>query len=62
MRYRYRNLVLVGRWFEDREAAINDAIRAGQVRRTADGELKWVDHGQLEEDADGHHQVVRPRT
>ena len=53
MRYRYRNSVLVGKWLQSREEAINDAIRARQASRTEDGQLQWIDHGTLEEDADG---------
>jgi hypothetical protein len=60
MRYRYRNTVLVGEWFENREDAINDAIRGGQARRTAEGLLEWIDNGVLEEETGSIHEIVRP--
>jgi hypothetical protein len=60
MRYRYRNLVLRGNWFGKREDAIDDALRAGQVRRTGEGLLEWVDHGSLEEDIGDISEIVRP--
>jgi hypothetical protein len=62
MRYRYRNLVLRGAWFENRDEAIADAIRAGQARRTPEGLLEWVDHGSLEEEAGDIKEVVRPNS
>ena len=60
MRYRYRNKVLVGKWFENRQDAINDALRAGQARRTEDGQIDWIDHGSLEEETGEVRQIVRP--
>ncbi len=60
MRYRYRNLVLRGRWFENRDDALDDAIRAGQAQKTKDGLIEWIDHGSLEEEAGDTNEVVRP--
>ena len=61
MRYRYRSPALHGPWRDDRAAAIDDAIAAGQVSRSDAGELVWLDSASLEEDADGTIQQVRPR-
>jgi hypothetical protein len=60
MRYRYRNTVLLGKWFDNREEALNDAVQAGQASRTPDGSLEWVDHGSLEEETGGICEIVRP--
>jgi hypothetical protein len=60
IRYRYRNVVPVGEWFENREDAINDAIENGQARRTESGLLEWIDHGALEEDTGHAQEIVRP--
>jgi hypothetical protein len=50
-RYRYRTPALQGPWRETREAAVADAIAAGQAERTsgeADG-VHWRDGAHLEE-------------
>lgn len=60
MRFRYRNKVLVGEWFDNREDAIKDAIRAGQASRTESGLLEWIDDGTLEEEAGHTQEIVRP--
>lgn len=61
MRYRYRNVVLFGEWRDNREDAIEDAIKAGQVAKAEDGSLIWVDHGVLEEDTGEASEIVRPK-
>lgn len=52
-RYRYRTKVLVGPWRVTPEEAAEDAIRARQAHREAEGEpLRWLVCGEIERAAD----------
>jgi hypothetical protein len=63
--YRYRTRVLVGDWQASTEAAIDDAIRAGQARVDPGGEVRWVVPGRIEsgaaDNADLRIEGDRPR-
>ena len=51
--FRYRTCALLGQWRGTAEAALADAIRAGQVRREADGAgWQWAVPGTIEQRAD----------
>ena len=55
--FRYRTATLLGPWRESAEAAAEDAIRAKQARRDADGESwQWVVPGLIEERGGGPRQ------
>lgn len=40
--FRYRSPVVLGRWFANREAALADALRAGQAYRDPDDETQVI--------------------
>ena len=46
--YRYRTKVLTGPWAPTIGAAIDDAIRAGQARIDANGQIHWIIAGEIE--------------
>lgn len=51
MRYRYRTAVLVGRWRDSADAAVEDAVAARQARRhdKIPGAIRWVVPGEIEQ-------------
>jgi hypothetical protein len=53
MRYRYRTAVLVGRWRDSAEAAVEDAVAARQARRhdKIHGAIHWVVPGEIEQES-----------
>jgi hypothetical protein len=52
-RYRYRTTVLVGPWRATPHEAVEDAIRARQAHREAEGApLRWLVCGEIERAAD----------
>jgi hypothetical protein len=51
-RFRYRTAAIVGPWRKAREAAVQDAVKAGQARiddSQPDG-VRWAAPGTIEED------------
>lgn len=46
--YRYRTKVVTGPWAPTYGAAIDDAIRAGQARVGAGGQIEWIVPGEIE--------------
>jgi hypothetical protein len=52
-RYRYRTKVFVGPWRASPHEAAEDAVRAGQAQRDAEGEsVRWLVCGRIEISAD----------
>lgn len=52
-RYRFRTRVLVGPWRATPHEAVEDAIRARQAHREAEGaQLRWLVRGEIERAAD----------
>lgn len=47
--YRYRTHALVGPWRRRPEDALEDAVRAKQVRREGPGDFRWIVDGSIEE-------------
>jgi hypothetical protein len=47
--YRYRTHALVGPWRRRPEDALEDAIKAKQVRRERPGDWRWIVDGTIEE-------------
>jgi hypothetical protein len=46
--YRYRTKALTGPWQPTIGAAIDDAIRAGQMRVDVSGQIHWLAPGEIE--------------
>jgi hypothetical protein len=53
MRFRYRTPVLIGKWRSRSDAALEDAIAAGQAERGADGVVLWRVEGHIEAEGEG---------
>lgn len=47
--YRYRTAVLVGPWRRRPEQALEDAMKAKQVRREGINDFRWIVDGAIEE-------------
>jgi len=53
MRFRYRTSVLIGRWRARPDAALADAIAAGQAENGPDGGILWRVDGRIEAEGEG---------
>jgi hypothetical protein len=52
--YRYRTKALTGPWQPTIGAAIDDAIRAGQMRVDSSGQIHWIAPGEIERSLTGN--------
>jgi len=58
--YRYRTKALTGPWQPTIGAAIDDAIRARQMRADADGQIHWITPGAIERSYTGNDESMGP--
>ncbi len=49
-KYRYRTNVLTGPWRETPDQAMNDAVRARQIRMEEPGQPIWIVPGWIEDE------------
>lgn len=46
--FRWKSAALVGRWFESREDAEQEALAKGMAQRTGDGKLRFLYGAEIE--------------